>query len=53
VRELIEWLYKADNDLQYGEIVVTIKKHQGQIVSIEKQITFKEKKSLKGKYDIP
>jgi len=43
LNDLIIWLKDANNVLQYGEIQLTIVKHQGEITSSGKLITEKVK----------
>lgn len=46
MREIIEWFLAAVDSVEYGTVTVVVTKHQGEIVSIEKQIMEKEKRKL-------
>jgi len=46
VQEIIDWIREANDQVEYGTIVITITKHQGKIVAIERQVTDKVKKGL-------
>lgn len=43
MKELFEWLTRANKEVEFGEITVTINYHQGQMVSMEKHIVHKTK----------
>ena len=43
MKSVIEWLMRANEVVEYGEVVVRLIYHQGQLISSEKQILHKEK----------
>ena len=46
IERLLEWITHKKREINYGTITVTITVHQGQITSIDKQVTEKEKYPL-------
>jgi tRNA A37 threonylcarbamoyladenosine biosynthesis protein TsaE len=51
MKELIEWLEKANKAVEYGEIEIKLVYHQGQLISMEKHIIHKTKFAVVKKTD--
>lgn len=43
MKDLFEWLTRANEAVEYGEIEVKMTYHQGQLISMEKHIIHKTK----------
>lgn len=43
MKELYEWLLRANDAMEYGDIDIHMTYHQGQLLSMEKKITHKTK----------